>query len=78
MAHKKIDDHTLDVLEFGQVRQMLASFASSKLGKDSAIALYPSLDASWASERVAETTELKHLLEQEIRIPLAGLRDISV
>ena len=76
MARKKIDDHTLDVLEFEQVRRILASFAGSKLGKDTAMALYPSLDASWIAERVAETTELKHLLDREIRIPLAGLRDI--
>ena len=76
MARQKIDDHTLEVLEFEQVRQMLASFASSKLGKDAAIALHPSLDAGWITERIAETTELKRLLEQEVRLPLAGLRDI--
>ena len=76
MARKRIDDHTLDVLEFGQVRSVLASFASSKLGKDAAEALYPSLDADWIAKRIAETTELKRLLEQGIRVPLAGLRDI--
>lgn len=73
---KKIDDHTLDVLEFGQVRSVLASFASSKLGRDAAEALYPSLDADWIARRTAETTEFKRLLEQGDRVPLAGLRDI--
>jgi DNA mismatch repair protein MutS2 len=76
MSHKRIDDHTLDVLEFEQVRQILASFASSKLGQDAAMTLYPSLDANWITDRIAETTELKRLLEQEVRVPLAGLRDI--
>ncbi len=73
---KKIDDHTLDVLEFGQVRSVLASFASSPLGRDASEALYPSLDAEWIARRIAETTELKRLLEQGTRVPLAGLRDI--
>ena len=76
MARKKIDEHTLDVLEFDQVRKALASFASSKLGRDAAEALYPSLDADWITERLAETTELKRLLDEGIRLPLAGLRDI--
>jgi len=76
MARKRIDDHTLDVLEFDQVLKVLASFAGSKLGKDAAMALYPSLDARWITERLAETTELKRLLEQGMRVPLAGLRDI--
>ncbi len=73
---KKIDDHTLDVLEFGQVRSILASFASSPLGRDAAEAVYPSLDADWITRRLAETTELKRLLEHGTRMPLAGLRDI--
>ena len=76
MARKKIDHHTLDVLEFGQVLSVLASFASSQLGRDAAQALYPSQDAVWIARRIAETTELKRLLEQGTRVPLAGLRDI--
>ena len=76
MAHKRIDDHTLKVLEFDEVRKTLASFAASALGKDAATALYPSLDVDWITDRIAETTELKALLDQGLRIPLAGLRDI--
>jgi DNA mismatch repair protein MutS2 len=76
MARKKIDAHTLEVLEFGQVRDVLACFASSPLGRDAAHALYPSQDAGWVGRRIAETTELKRLLEQGVRVPLAGLRDI--
>ncbi|MHC4430435.1 MAG: endonuclease MutS2 [Planctomycetota bacterium] len=76
MARKKIDEHTLEVLEFDQVLKVLASFASSGLGKDAAMALYPSLDIDWIVDRLAETTGLRHLLDQGIRVPLAGLRDI--
>ena len=77
MARKRIDEHTLRVLEFDEIRQILASFASSTLGRDAAKALYPSVDASWVNERMSETSELKGLLERGIRIPLAGLRDIG-
>ncbi|MHC4060570.1 MAG: endonuclease MutS2 [Planctomycetota bacterium] len=76
MARKRIDEHTLKVLEFKEVREILASFASSELGKEAARALYPSVEEGWVIERIAETSELKGLLERGIRIPLAGLRDI--
>ena len=73
MARKKIDDHTLDVLEFGQVLGVLASFAGSKLGRDAAETLYPSLDADWIASRIAETSELKYLLEQLCLVFLQSL-----
>jgi DNA mismatch repair protein MutS2 len=76
MARKRIDEHTLEVLEFEQVLKVLASFASSKLGKDAAMALYPSLDVDWITGRLAATTELKRILDKGTRVPLAGLRDI--
>ena len=77
MARKHIDEHTLKVLEFEQVREILASFASSSLGKQASAALYPSLDAGWIEPRLAETSELKGLLEKGIAVPLAGLSDIG-
>jgi len=77
VARRHIDEHTLKVLEFEQVRRILASFASSDLGKQAAAALYPSLDAGWIELRLAETSELKGLLEKGIAVPLAGLSDIG-
>ncbi len=73
---KHIEEHTLKVLEFDAVRDTLASFASSGLGRQAARDVYPSLDANWLTERLAETTQMKNLLERGIRIPLSGLRDI--
>lgn len=77
MARKQIDEHSLQVLEFEQVRRILASFAASSLGEKAASELYPSLDYDWIVKRQEETTELKMLLEKQIAIPLAGLRDIE-
>ena len=76
MARRQIDSHALVVLEFDAVRQRLASYASSDLGRDAAMALYPSTDAAWIAARLAETTELRALLDGQVRLPLAGLRDI--
>jgi DNA mismatch repair protein MutS2 len=76
MAGKRIDEHTLKVLEFGDVKDILASYAASDLGRDAAQALYPSVDARWAEARIAETTELAKVLDRGERVPMAGMRDI--
>lgn len=76
MGHKRIDEHTLNVLEFAQVLELLAGFASSDLGRDAARRLYPSTSSKWIRTRMAETSELRDLLDRQIRVPLAGLRDI--
>jgi DNA mismatch repair protein MutS2 len=76
VSSKRIDDHTLKVLEFGQVLEILASFASSDLGRQAARALFPSTDPAWIEPRLAQTSQLKALLDQGARVPLAGIRDI--
>ena len=77
MAKKRIDEHTLKVLEFDEVLTILASFASSGLGRNAAMVLYPSIELEWITLRIKQTTELKNLLQQNISIPLAGLKDIA-
>jgi DNA mismatch repair protein MutS2 len=76
MAGKRIDEHTLKVLEFEDVKAILASFAASELGRDAARGLYPSVDRHWVQARIAETTELTKVLDRGERVPMAGLRDI--
>jgi DNA mismatch repair protein MutS2 len=76
MPGKRIDEHTLQVLEFEEIRLTLASYAASDLGKDAARGLYPSVDLRWAAARMAETTELTKVLDRGERVPMAGLRDI--
>jgi DNA mismatch repair protein MutS2 len=76
MAGKRIDEHTLKVLEFEDVKNILASYAASDLGRDAARNLYPSVDLRWAEARVAETTELARVLDRGERVPMAGMRDI--
>jgi DNA mismatch repair protein MutS2 len=77
VARKRIDEHSLQVLEFDQVRRILAAYASSSLGRRAALELYPSVDLDWVTCRMAEMTELKGLLDRQVALPLAGLRDIG-
>ena len=77
MAKRSIDPHGLQVLEYQQVLEVLADFAASQLGRNAALALYPSTDATWIRCQLAQTSEMKALLDQHIRIPLAGLKDIT-
>lgn len=76
MAGRRIDEHTLRVLEFEDVKNTLASFAASDLGRDAARTLYPSVDLRWAKTRLGETSELAAVLDRGERVPMAGLRDI--
>ena len=77
MNHKHIDEHTLRVLEFDDVRQLLSTFSMSALGRQAALALYPSTNPEWIERRLAETSELKSLLQQGSRIPIAGVADLA-
>ncbi len=76
MTRKQIDEHTIGVLEFDAIRKILATFAASDLGRDAAGRLYPSTDPRWARVRIAETSEMRAILDRGERVPMAGLRDI--
>ena len=71
-----IDEHSLKVLEYDNVLDILVSFAGSGLGKEAARAMLPGADVEWITRRMAETTEMRGLLDGGVRVPLAGLHDI--
>ncbi len=77
MNQKKIHQHTLDVLEYKAILEILSQYASSELGRRTALGLYPSTQRQWIQQRLAETSQLKALLDQGDRIPLAGLCDLT-
>ncbi len=76
MAKKRIANHTLQVLEYTSVLDMVAAYASNELGRVAARSLYPSVDGEWIQKQLAETAEALDLLSQERPLPLAGIRDI--
>ena len=73
----RIDEHTLGVLEFPAVLRLLASYAASDLGRREALALQPTVDMQWIKRRIAETTELRGILQRHIRVPLSGIKDVT-
>ena len=77
MSKQQIHAHTLDVLEYRSILEILSHYASSELGRQAVQALYPSTNRHWIQQRLAETTQLKMLLDQGERIPLAGLSDLN-
>ena len=77
MSQKPIHQHTLDVLEYQTILEILSRYASSELGRSAASALQPSTQKPWIQKRLAETSQLKSLLDQGERIPLAGLCDLN-
>jgi len=72
-----MDDRSLKVLEFYQLREVLETFSVSPLGRKRCEALRPSTDLSLIRLRLAKVLELKEILETLGDIPIRGLKDIE-
>jgi len=68
--------HALRVLEYDRMREVVASYATSILGKEIAGRLTPLSDPAAVRARLAETEEMRALLRRG-RLPLAGIRDVA-
>src|ERR1700682_4907838 len=73
-----MDPHTLDLLEFGKVRELLAGYAACSLGKELARQLEPSLDADAIRAELALTSEMVTALGQSLAPPFGGLHDVRL
>lgn len=71
-----MDLHTLEILEFDKIRDELAGFATSALGKERCRALAPLTDVGLVREALARTTEMVEAIDARIEPPLGGLRDV--
>ncbi|PFG74494.1 endonuclease MutS2 [Tepidiforma thermophila] len=71
-----MNDHTLRVLEFDRVLDMLAAEAAFSIGAEKARALRPATTWARARELAQETAEMRLLDQQGIDIPFSGARDI--
>ena len=72
-----MNQHTLDVLEYDKIREILENYATSGLGKALAKRIRPLTDLHRIKQLMAETTELKRVLSPDAWLPLGGLHDIS-
>src|SRR5216683_6528216 len=74
----KMDPHTLELLEFNKVRELLAGYASSSLGKELARQVEPSTDANAIQAEQELVTEMVLALSLNQAPPLGGLNDVRI
>ena len=72
-----MNQHTLDVLEYDKIKELLVGYTASGLGARLAQEIQPLTDLQRIEQLIAETTELKRLLSLDRYLPLGGLHDLS-
>src|SRR5215472_2226145 len=73
-----MDAHTLELLEFGKVRELLAGYAASSLGKELARQLEPGTDPDTIRAELALVSEMVDSLGQGQAPPFGGLHDVRL
>ena len=73
-----MDAHTLDLLGFDKVRELLAGYAASSLGRDLARQIEPSTDAEAIRRELSLTTEMVAALGMGQAPPFSGLHDVRL
>ncbi|MBM3993084.1 MAG: DNA strand exchange inhibitor protein [Planctomycetes bacterium] len=73
-----MDAHTLELLEFHKIRELVGRYAFSTLGKDLASQAEPSTDADGIRAELALVREMVDVLGQGQTPPFAGLRDVRL
>src|SRR2546425_1103412 len=68
--------HTLRVLEYEQIKAMLAGYASCELGKRIIAELQPHAGEADVRRALRETSEAQRLLDTGGGIPLGGIHDV--
>jgi len=74
----KMDAHTLELLEFDKVRDVLAGFTASTLGRDLARVVEPSTKLDVIRTELALVSEMVLALDLEQAPPLGGLHDVRL
>src|SRR5437868_6862110 len=73
-----MDAHTLELLEFHKLRELLAGYAASSLGKELARQAEPSTDAEKIRAELALVSEMVETLGQGQTPPFGGLHDVRL
>jgi DNA mismatch repair protein MutS2 len=71
-----MDEHSIRVLEFETVKEMLGERTACALGREIICELEPTASLPIAQERQKETSEARGILQEEGSIPLGGIHDI--
>src|SRR5579883_871438 len=73
-----MDAHTLDLLEFDKVRDLVAAYAASPLGRDLARKIEPFRDPPAISAELRLVTEMVESLTGGLAPPFGGLPDVRL
>lgn len=71
-----MDQHTLDVLEFGKIVDQLKDYAETNIGREILINIGPVKNINYVRESLKEVTTAKELLKEFGRPPFGGIRDL--
>ena len=77
-ATVKMDAHTLELLEFDKIRELLAGYAACSLGKELARQLEPGTDAERIRSELVLVGEMVDALGQGLAPPFGGLHDVRL
>src|SRR5438132_3674417 len=73
-----MDAHTLELLEFDKVRELVAGYAACSLGKELARQAEPSTNVERVRTELALVTEMADALGQGQAPPFGGLHDVRI
>ena len=73
-----MDLHTLELLEFNKVRELIAGYAFCALGRDLALQATPSSDADAIRAELGLVSEMVQILGEGQAPPFAGLNDVRM
>ncbi len=71
-----MNEHTLKVLEFNRIRELLSKRCLSEMGKELASSIFPTQDREIAEKEIRQTTELKEILLYESGFPLTSMKEV--
>src|SRR5215471_11028691 len=74
----KMDPHTLELLEFHKIRELLAAYAACSLGKELARAIEPMTDAERIRTEITLVSEMSDALGMGQSPPFGGLHDVRL
>jgi DNA mismatch repair protein MutS2 len=73
-----MDPHTLGLLEFHKVRDILAGYAASSLGRELCQGVEPSTDLAKIRSELTLVSEMVAALDQDSPPPLSGIHDVRL
>ncbi|SEM12774.1 MutS2 family protein [Mesobacillus persicus] len=74
----KLNDHTFKVLEFGLIKETIASFALTTTGKENVLALEPSTNIKQIEAWLDELSEAVEIMNKSTSVPVHGLEGMDL